>query len=79
MQCSFCTNVALRHAGIGKKLRGFCRDHTQEAFNYSALLLKPKIVGTTMYEAGVYNNSRGIMERGDLPVGKKRDYIRHTL
>lgn len=79
MQCSLCANVALRHVRIGKKLRGFCGDHTQEAFVYSKELNKPKIVGYSDYESGMGKQKNGARQH-NMPYNKHKDYKHiHTL
>lgn len=78
MTCFHCTKIALRHAGTGKRLRGFCGDHTEEAFAYSVLLNKPKVVGFSEYEAGLAPGTT-LRSSYKLPYGKHRDIIRHTM
>lgn len=45
MQCSLCDKIALRVAGVGKKQKGFCGEHKQEAYDYEASFSKSRDKG----------------------------------
>lgn len=64
MQCSLCTNVALRVVGTGKKQIGFCGVHAEDAF-IAARKQRPKIaVKNISHTDYCYGDNTGLMPRG---------------